>query len=151
MRIEIIVAATAMLTIGSIRTEEFVQIGSFHNVRSSTGEHCYGYSLELWRHNGRIVGLFDHHQGLCGDPPCEALHDVSYDRGTGHLSFSALDEKFTGTLRREDVIGTIGATRVRLARGHDVMAAKSFADWCEFWRGVHRCRGVDEVCASVRH
>jgi hypothetical protein len=76
-------------------------------VRSSTGEHCYGYSLRLWRHNGRILGLFNHHEGFCGDPPCEVLQDVSYDGRTGHLSFAALNEKFIGTLRRDDVVGTI--------------------------------------------
>ncbi len=152
MRIEIIVAATVMLTLGSIRAEEFVAIGSFHNVRSSTGEHCSGYSLELWRHNGRIIGLLDRHAGLCGDPPCEALRDVWYDSRRGRLSFTALGEKFTGTLRRDDLVGTIGTARVRLMRNRDSPMDgkwdKNFTDWCAFWRGVHRCRGVDDVCAA---
>ncbi len=148
----LLLLVTALLTIGSNTTDEFGPIGSFGNVYSSTGEHCSGYSLELWRHNGRIVGLFDRHEGLCGDPPCEALHDVSYDRGSGRLSFTALDVKFTGTLRRDDVVGTIGATRVRLMRNRDDPMDgkwdKNFTDWCEFWRGVHRCRGVDAVCMT---
>ena len=140
-----------LLAPGSNSAEEFGPVGSFGNVYSSTGEHCSGYSLELWRHNGRIIGLFDRHEGLCGDPPCEALRDVSYDRGTGRLSFTALDEKFTGTLRRDDVVGTIGTSRVRLVRTDfpmDGKADKNFADWCEFWRGVHRCRGVDDACSA---
>jgi hypothetical protein len=56
-------------------------------------------------------------------------------------------------LRRDDVIGTLGATRIRLARdSNDPMDAKSdesFAAWCAFWRTVHRCRGVDEMCKSA--
>jgi hypothetical protein len=65
-------ALRALLAVGpfwraATTTEDFRPIGSFDNVRSSRGEepHCYGYSLELWRHNGRIIGLLDHHQGLC--------------------------------------------------------------------------------------
>jgi hypothetical protein len=65
MRFHVVVLlATAMPTVGSITADEFRPIGSFHNVRSSTGEHCDGYSLRLWRHNGRILGLFNHHEGL---------------------------------------------------------------------------------------
>jgi hypothetical protein len=155
MRLRAILAVSTLLTFGASTADDLSPIGSFHNVRQSRGEesHCYGYSLELWRHNGRVIGLLDHHDGLCGDPPCEALRDVSYDPRAGRLTFTALDEKFAGTLRRDDVIGTIGASRVRLARDrHDPMDAKwdtSFAEWCAFWRGVHRCRGVDEMCRSA--
>ena len=152
MRLHIVLLATATLTLGAITVDEFRPIASFDNVRSSTGEHCDGYSLELWRHNGRILGLFNHHEGLCGDPPCEVLQDVSYDRRTGHLSFAALNEKFTGTLRRDDVVGTIDGKRVRLARTRDdrmdAKWDKSFVEWCAFWRTVHRCRGVDQVCSA---
>jgi hypothetical protein len=145
-------ATMLVSAVGSTGVEEFTPVGSFANVRSSTGEHCYGYSLELWRHNGRIIGLFDHHQGLCGDPPCEALQDVSYDRGSGHLTFSALDSTFAGNLRKDDVVGTIDGMRVRLAKGDfpmDGKSDKSFEEWCAFWRGVHRCKGVDQVCAAA--
>jgi hypothetical protein len=138
MRLHVVLLATAMLTVGSITADEFRPIGSFHNVQSS--------------HNGRILGLFDHHEGLCGDPPCEVLQDVSYDRRTGHLSFAALNEKFTGTLRRDDVVGTIDGKRVRLARANDdrmdAKWDKSLVEWCAFWRTVHRCRGVDQVCSA---
>jgi hypothetical protein len=155
MRLQAILTVSAILTLGSTAAEEFSAIGSFHNVRQSVGEesHCYGYSLELWRHNGRVIGLLDRHAGLCGDPPCEALRDVSYDPRAGRLTFTALEEKFAGTLRRDDVIGTLGATRVRLARdSNDPMDAnsdESFSAWCAFWRTVHRCRGVVEMCKSA--
>lgn len=134
--------------------DELRPVGWFGNVRSDDGgEHCDGYSIGLWRHNGELIGLFNRHQGLCGDPPCEALRDVSYNSRTGRLTFSALDEKFAGMLRRDDVIGTIGNRRVRLSPSADVptdgTADMSFAEWCAFWRGVHRCKGVDRVCAAA--
>src|SRR3954469_22041431 len=151
MRVQALLLTIAVLTAGATTVEEFKAVGSFHNVRSSTGEHCYGYSLELWRHNGRLIGLFDHHAGLCGDPPCEALQDISYDPQSGRLSFSALNERFSGMLRRDDVVGTIGTSRGRVADSDvpmDGKQDKSFADWCAFWRTVHRCKGVDELCAA---
>src|SRR6266542_2945556 len=140
MRLRAILAVSTLLTFGATTADDLSPIGSFHNVRQSRGEepHCYGYSLELWRHNGRVIGLLDRHAGLCGDPPCEAVRDVSYDPRTGGLTFTALEERFAGTLRRDDVIGTIGATRVRLVRDRDdPMDAKwdkGFAEWCAFWR-----------------
>jgi hypothetical protein len=154
IRIRAIAVLSAILLLNSRSAEDFRSIGSFANVRASRSEdpHCYGYSLELWRHDGQIVGLLDHHNGLCGDPPCEALRDVTHDRRTGRLTFSALDQKFVGTLRRDDVVGTLNGDRVRLARDRDWpmdgKADESFANWCEFWRGVRRCRGVDQVCSA---
>jgi hypothetical protein len=147
-------AVSLLCLLGSASAEEFRAIGAFDNVRASRSDdpHCYGFSLELWRHNGSIVGLLDHHQGLCGDPPCAALRDVTYDPGTGRLTFSALDQTFAGTVRRDDVVGNLNGSRVRLARNRDVpMELKSdtsFSEWCVFWRGVHRCQGVDQVCRS---
>jgi hypothetical protein len=148
------VVSLLLLVLGAGSPEDFRAIGSFHNVRASRSEdpHCYGFSLDLWRRDGAIVGLLDHHQGLCGDPPCEALRDVTYDRGTGRLSFSALDQTFAGTLRRDDVVGTLNGARVRLARSSDARmdlnSDRDFGEWCAFWRGVHRCRGVDRVCGA---
>ena len=143
----------ALVVVLQGRHDEIVPVGSFANVQSRDGEHCYGYSLELWRHNGKLIGLLDHHQGLCGDPPCEALRNVSYDARSGRLSFSALDVNFTGTLRRDDVVGTIGGDRVRLARDRDdptdAKWDKSLAAWCTFWSSVSRCTGVRQVCAAA--
>jgi len=137
--------------------QDFTPLGAFDNVRvsSATGEaHCYGYSLELWRHRGTIIGLLDRHNGLCGDPPCEALANVSHDPRSGRLDFSALSVTFVGTLRRDDVVGTLDGKRIRLVRDKDQPPIDSDRDesldaWCDFWRGVRRCRGVDDLCRSL--
>ena len=153
MRIQVLLIA-GVLSIVQGTSDALAPVGSFGNVRQGQdGEHCYGYSLELWRHNGKLIGLLDHHQGLCGDPPCEALRNVSYDARSGRLSFSALDVNFTGTLRRDDVAGTIGRDRLRLSRHRDhpidAKSDESFAAWCTFWSSVSRCKGVREVCTAA--
>jgi len=146
------VGATAI-----VRAQDFRQIGSFDNVRASQSEdpHCYGHSLTLWAHGNRVIGLLDVHGGLCGDPPCTVLSDVSFQRGTGRLSFSAVIDtqlRFEGTLRRDDVLGRLNGTRVRLERERDVITLesdRSLAAWCRFWTAVGRCRGVRELCATL--
>lgn len=158
MRHAIIGGLTCLVTVFSILSasavaQEFGAIGSFHNVRSSAGEepHCYGWSLELWKDGDRLVGLLDQHGGLCGDPPCQTLSDVSYDAKTGRLSFSAFDRRFTGTLKRNEVTGTLGEERVRLKRDKDypISGDNTLAAWCTFWRTVPRCKGVDELCRGL--
>jgi hypothetical protein len=155
MRVPGLVAGCALMVCTSARAQDFTAIGSFDNVRASRSEdpHCYGYSLELWRYQGRILGLMDRHAGLCGDPPCEVLADVSHDPRTGRLSFSALGVAFVGLLRRDDVIGTIDGKRVRLARNKedagDSAWDTSLDAWCQMWRGVSRCRGVDALCSAL--
>lgn len=134
--------------------QDLRSVGSFHNIRQSSGEesHCYGWSLELWQFEGRVVGLLDHHEGLCGDPPCQAVKDASLDPKTGRLSFSAFGMPFSGTLRRNEVRGALGRERLRLKRTDDPMDAasdKTIDAWCGFWRTVPRCTGVAEVCASL--
>lgn len=155
MSIRVYLTICALFMCAPLSAQDLTPIGSFDNVRSGGGEepHCYGYSLDLWRNGRRIVGLFDHHEGLCGDPPCEVLRDISYDPGTGRLTFSALGEAFVGTLRRDDVVGTINGRRVRLRRipdwPMDADRDKKLEAWCRFWRGVPRCHGVDELCVSL--
>jgi hypothetical protein len=150
--------AVALLIHGSAAGQDVTPIGAFGNVRESraTGEpHCYGYSLDLWRHRERTIGLLHRHNGLCGDPPCESLVNVSHDTRTGRISFTALGVMFVGTLRRDDVIGTIEGKRVRLTRHKDdAMRMDSASNdsldaWCRFWGGVPRCRGVDQVCRTL--
>ena len=147
--------ALALMVHSAAAGQDFTAVGFFDNVRESRGEepHCYGYSLELWRYKGQILGLLDRHNGLCGDPPCEALANVSHDPGTGRISFSALGIAFVGTLRRDDVIGTIDGKRVRLKRDRqdllDSTRDNSLDAWCRFWRGVPRCSGVDGLCSSL--
>ena len=134
--------------------QDLTGLGSFANVRASATEepHCYGWSLRLWRYGDRVIGLLDRHNGLCGDPPCQTLADVSHDAKTGRLSFSAFDMPFIGTLRGNAVAGTLGSERLRLKRTDDRMDAawdRTVDAWCDFWRGVPRCRGVAALCTSL--
>jgi hypothetical protein len=143
-----------MMFSASASAQEFSPVGSFDNVRESTGDepHCYGWSLALWQYKDRVFGLLDHHEGLCGDPPCHALTDVSHDPKSGRLSFSAFDKRFMGTLTREEVAGTLGSERLHLKRNDNQMDArwdKQLDAWCDFWQGVPRCKGVAKLCRSV--
>jgi hypothetical protein len=139
--------------------QDVTRVGHFASVRVSvaTGDaHCYGHSLTLWEHRGRIIGLLDVHQGLCGDPPCGVLEDVSYHSGTGRLAFSSVVGTrfdFVGTVRRADIIGTLTGQRVRLERDRNgresLESDRSLAGWCQFWDRVPRCGGVKELCAAL--
>lgn len=62
-------------------------LGTYINVRSNTGEHCEGYDVMLWKHKGSLIGLLNHHRGLCGDPPIGIIEDISYSAQSGSLSF----------------------------------------------------------------
>lgn len=61
----------------------------YTKVESSTGEHCSGWTIELWKTGISFVGILDHHRGLCGDPPTGILEDVSYDPKSGSISFTS--------------------------------------------------------------
>lgn len=76
-----------------------IMLGMYSHVESGDGgEHCNGYGVELWNHNGLLIGMIDHHRGLCGDPPVGLLDDMSYDRESGSLSFRAkLTDGWTGS------------------------------------------------------
>ena len=134
--------------------QELTLLGSFDNVRSSSSEepHCYGYSMTLWADGSGLLGLFDVHEGLCGDPPCATLQNISFERRTGRLSFSATigsKLEFSGTLRRDDVIGRLNGKRIRLARRRDhPHTPTSLVEWCAFWRSVPRCAGVADFCTA---
>jgi len=154
MRGMALLAFCALAAFGSASIQDFSLVGSFVAVRQSSSEepHCYGWSLELWRHKGRHLGLLDRHEGLCGDPPCWALADVSHDPKTGRLSFSAFDTRFVGTLTSTGVTGRLGDERLHMKRTKkslDARPAKTLDEWCEFWRGVSRCKGVVELCTSL--
>ena len=59
---------------------------------------------------------------------------------------------FVGKLASDRVTGTLGGERVSLKSYNDAADAmdyKSLAEWCDFWRGVPRCRGVEPVCRSI--
>jgi len=117
-------AYDGQLSDGSHRDDSFTVMGYFVNV-TQKGEHAYGYSLQLWRHDNEIVGLFSSTQGLAGDPPTGVLQDVRFDHHSGDLSFqtklsagrvytkehtgvsSGEVYKFKGNLSRNRIVGLL--------------------------------------------
>jgi hypothetical protein len=68
--------------------QPFVAVGSYSNFRF-TAEHQYGASVDLWRDGPTLVGLFSYAVGPVGDTPTGRLEGVSFDPGTGRISFTA--------------------------------------------------------------
>jgi hypothetical protein len=140
--------------------QDLQHVGNFHNVSSRDGgEHCAGYSLGLWKYRERLLGLLDVHQGLCGDPPCAVIRDAKLDMRTGSLEFWSLIDgqkiHFEGALTHEAIDGMFNEQRARLVidRGQMISSFepnRSLAAWCDFWRSVPRCSGVDELCRSIK-
>ena len=139
--------------------DQLHSLGKFHNVSSKDGgEHCAGYSLGLWKYRDRILGLLDVHEGLCGDPPCGVIRDVSLDSKTGRLAFwSSINSRqirFQGTLTPGAIDGAFNGEHVHLARDEDRMSSsfepdRSLLAWCKVWGSVPRCSGVRELCESI--
>jgi hypothetical protein len=69
-------------------SNDIVSFGAFTNMRYY-GEHTDGYTLELWRDQNRVFGLFLSSQGLSGDTPTGLLEDVRFNSQTGSLMFRA--------------------------------------------------------------
>ena len=154
-----LVFALLLIAGRSLIAGEFGVIGHFNNASSADGgEHCSGYSLDLWDAKGRLLGLMHRHSGLCGDPPCAVIESASLDRKTGSLHFNSLigPEKFvfSGSLGREDVAGKLNGRRVRLKREPPGAGTfepdTSLVAWCSFWERVPRCTGVKELCNTLR-
>ncbi len=120
-------------------------VGEYSNMRF-TGEHQYGYSVELYRQGDTIFGLLLVAEGLDGDTPAGILEDVEYEPASEKLSFNVKlsvgaavhDEKsvpsrdyfeFDGKLERTVLSGTLKrfdklnpelapqSIQVRLAKG----------------------------------
>lgn len=155
-----LIAVVALVACGvsahQTATEPLERLGRFDNVYSRTGEHCEGFSLDLWRSGTRLVGLLSRHQGLCGDPPCAAVEVRHSDSRTGRLRFRAViwDEpiSFSGFVQRGAVVGKLNGTSVRLNLEPPyagVFATESVAEWCTFWQTVPRCTGVKELCQTL--
>ncbi len=70
------------------RAATIERIGAFSNTRYRD-EHAYGYSVMLWRAGDCVFGLFESAQGLAEDTPIGELRDVTFDRLSGLLTFSA--------------------------------------------------------------
>lgn len=62
-------------------------MGDYRNVKSATGEHCDGYDVMIWKYKGSLIGILNHHRGLCGDPPMGVMEETLYSTQTGNLSF----------------------------------------------------------------
>lgn len=69
-------------------TTQLAPVGRFADMRES-GEHCTGYSLELWKLEGKLYGLFHACAGLAGDVPTGVIENASFDEGTHALKFEA--------------------------------------------------------------
>jgi hypothetical protein len=63
-------------------------VGTFSNVRT-TAEHAYGYYLQLWSEDGKLIGLLSVMNGLAGDAPAGMLEQVEWNPRTGKLRFRA--------------------------------------------------------------
>lgn len=138
---------------------EFGLLGHFAGVTSTdNGEHCSGYSLDLWDSKSRLVGLLHHHSGLCGDPPCAVIEQAALDRSSGRLTFTAKigtkKLRFVGAVRGKRVVGKLNDRPVQLERDPDDAGGfepdTNVGAWCSFWTSVPRCRGVKELCAQLR-
>ncbi len=143
--------------------------GSYSHVETGNGEHCNGYTVELWNYDGAFTGLIHHHRGLCGDPPVGILENVRYDVKTGRLLFQAkLSDGWdndgptkdtvsfngflsSGTLRGEIIWHGAGQARQR-SRENIALAGEShsypqgktyatFADWMQAQQPILRFRG----------
>ncbi len=142
----------------------FAYVGTYEKVESATGEHCSGYSVDLWKDSNVLFGLLHHHRGLCGDPPCGVLTDVRHDSESGRLRFNADTAEtifsFEGSLRNESLKGTLTSRwsstdrnskeAVQLPKQREVHAGRigSLAEWHEVYDSIKRCRGVPTYMPS---
>ena len=142
-------------------------IGTFSN-RDSDGEHEWGYEVELWSHEGNLIGLFLGSPGtrLVGDPPTGILKDVMYNFETGNISFRAslpnFDYEFEGVLsdkqlsgRLFDMSGRLQSQRCDEAKKIVLLKSQqltvemegypSFDKWKERMNELLRRRGMKET------
>jgi hypothetical protein len=92
---------------GTSDRAEFV--GEYRGVRY-TEEHAYGYTFELWRVNGRPVGLWASVEGFPDSFLTARVADLELGP-QGMVSFSAtfcdLKESFAGVLSERNLKGTV--------------------------------------------
>jgi len=161
MILRVIGSMMLLLATSTTFAQDIRPLGFFENVHSSDGgEHCYGYSLQLWKYRDRLLGLLDIHQGLCGDPPCGVLQDAFLNVETGRLTFRSqiIGEAwdFAGTLKLDSVVGTLNGRSVHLAQDHnwagsDAKSSHNLSSWCDFWSAIKRCNGVRALCESLKY
>ncbi len=147
-----------------------VFIGRYEKVESSTGEHCYGYGVDIWKHNNQLFGLFHYHTGLCGDPPCGVLEAVSYDVKNGNLEFRVATRlsnfKFLGILTRDSLSGSlqespsghtswttdsVALPRKGTQRDDEFYEmTRSLPEWHARYDSYGRCMGITEYMKPTR-
>jgi hypothetical protein len=132
-------------------------VGDFTNVQSN-GEHQWGYSVQIWRQDDRIFGLFSGTSSpmLVGDPPTGILVEQVFDEKTGKLSFSTELPSFTysfdGTLKNDRLTGRLFNTttnkteHVTLKRSEESSSEmmdefESYEDWKRYADGILKFRG----------
>ena len=65
-------------------------VGSYSNVESGDeGEHCSGYDIDLYEHEGSTIGNVSYSSGLCGDSPFGLLNEVKHEKKQGSLLFES--------------------------------------------------------------
>ncbi|MEZ5306332.1 MAG: hypothetical protein R2684_04220 [Pyrinomonadaceae bacterium] len=63
--------------------------GAYSNMKGD-GEHSWGYTVRLWKYDGKLVGVISGQEfGLNGDPATGILEDLEYDETSRKISFKA--------------------------------------------------------------
>ena len=101
-------------------------LGQFSSFESD-GDHESGYTVDLWKHGGSLIGILTSHVGPVGDSPRGPLKEVTYDPKSGSVAFEAeftlgrtfndehevvpsrirLSYKFKGRLSTDAIEGTL--------------------------------------------
>jgi hypothetical protein len=91
LKLTILIAALLATACASPTENGFQYLGEWSNVVVSQGEdpHASGYSLQLWKHDGKPVGFLSEYVGPTADAPIGPLQDATLDSDSGKLSFNA--------------------------------------------------------------
>jgi hypothetical protein len=63
-------------------------LGHFGNMKMS-GEHCSGYTVDLWQDGGAVLGILRYCAGLIDSQTSAILENQKFDPATGTLFFTA--------------------------------------------------------------
>ena len=136
------VFVAALLSSAAVQSQDDVPadvvdyVGTFSQFRE-TGEHVYGYQLELWRDGDEMVGLWSRADGRPADFPTVSITGVRWNRSTGSLRFTVRwcgeTATFRGILKGREIAGEVVArgarTKVRLRRSDFEQAPVRRAEW----------------------
>lgn len=119
-------------------------LGDYAQLRE-TGEHVYGYVLQLWKDGTAIAGLWSIASGEPADFPTVRADDLSWDAASGAIRFTVKacgTWRFEGVARGSDIVGRITEQRtntitdVRLRRGDDERPSLARAEWLAQTDGI---------------